>query len=159
MAKEKESYLIPIQNNFSLTASQNNYRNQKSQGAKYLIYAKIFLLLLYHYQFRIEDRTQVYHRYYLYQCFYILTFQSVYYFTLYVLSVAAGSETQFDGFTIITQIKKTQIIFSLLRKLQSGKKKKAGLLLPQKRELLPDEIKQNSSSLKGILNTDLKCGA
>lgn len=49
MAKEKESYLIPIQNNFSLTASQNNYRNQKSQGAKYLIYTKIFLLLLYHY--------------------------------------------------------------------------------------------------------------
>lgn len=136
MAKEKESYLIPIQNNFSLTASQNNYRNQKSQGAKYLIYTKIFLLLLYHYQFRIEDRTQVYHRYYLYQCFYILTFQSVYYFTLYVLSVAAGSETQFDGFTIITQIKKTQIIFSLLRKLQSGKKKKSRTFVATEKRII-----------------------
>lgn len=116
MAKERESSVIPVQNNFSVTASENYYRNQKSQGAKYLIYAKNFLLLLYHYQFRVEDRTQVYHRYYLYQCFYILTFLSIYYFTLYVLSVAAGSETQLYGFTIITQI-----IFSLLRKPHSGK--------------------------------------
>lgn len=49
MAKKIESYLIPVQNNPPLTALQNYYRNQKSQGAKYLIYAKNFLLLLYHY--------------------------------------------------------------------------------------------------------------
>lgn len=116
MAKERETYLIPVQNNPPLTALQNYYRNQKSQGAKYLIYAKNFLLLLYHYQFRVQDTTQVYHRYYLFECFYILTFLSIYYFTLYVLSVAAGSETQFYGVIIITQI-----IFSLLRKIHSGK--------------------------------------
>lgn len=148
MAKERESYVIPVQNNFSVTASENYYRNQKSKGAKYLIYAKNFLLLLYHYQFRVEDRTQVYHRYYLYQCFYILTFLSIYYFTL------CGS-----------RVRNTALSFhyhnldNFLSSQKDPLRKRTGLLLPQKRESLPEEITQNSSSLKDILNTDLNHGA
>lgn len=149
MAKERESYVIPVQNNFSVTASQNYYRNQKSQSAKYLIYAKNFLLLLYHYQFRVEDRTQVYHRHYLYQCFLYINFSI--HLLLYSICTVSGSR--------VTLCFHYHNLDNFLSSQKAPLRKRTELLLPHKKESLPEEITQNSSSLKDILNTGLNHGA
>lgn len=57
MAAERESYLVPVQNHPYLPASQNYYRNRKSQVAEHLMYSKKFCFI---FMFKAEHRTQIY---------------------------------------------------------------------------------------------------